>query len=192
MDQSLKFASREDLRNWFRENHNTSPGIWVRFDSSDPENSLTPEEAQHESLCFGWVEDRIKRIDEESFRKKYIPRRDGSPWTDEEKALVAELSALGFMEKAGLLTVARSKSDGSWQTPSSSPISDAMLETFSEVLQPYELAFTNFLRLPSSTQRTYAYNYCNAKRPETRDRRLKKLIEKLNAEPLPTLGIKKS
>ncbi len=181
MNQSLKFSSHDHLLQWFRQNSTEIPGIWIRFDTNDTESTLTTDDALRIALSFGWVEDRIKRISEDSFRKKYIPRRDRSPWTDEQKAIVNELTALGKMEKPGISVMIRAKSDGSWSTVQTSPQTDAMLETFTQALQPHEPAFSIFLRLPSSTQRTYASNYCNAKRPETRVRRLKSIITKLTA-----------
>ncbi len=134
------------------------------------------------ALGYGWVDDRIKRINDLTFRRKFIPRRDGSLWTEAQRTIVDELTKLGQMEKPGLEAVARAKLDGSWASAQSSPASDAMLETFTSVLRPYEPAFSRFLRLPPSSQRTYAVGYCSAKRPDTRARRLSEAVEKLNSE----------
>lgn len=182
MKHSLKFSSSEELLRWFIENHMTSPGVWIRFEYAQKPVALTPEDALRIAVSYGWVDDRIKRMDDLSYRKKFIPRRDGSEWTDAQKALVAELAELGVMEKPGLDAVARARLDGSWNTSAQSPVTDAMLETFTAALRPYETAFSVFLRLPSATQKAYAVSYCNAKRPETRARRLSAIVQKVTAE----------
>ncbi len=185
MKQSIMFHSADDLREWFRKNHMSTPGLWIRFQYEPAEGNLTQEEALRIALCFGWVDDRIKRIDKIHYRKKFIPRREGSPWSDEHKTIVRDLNEKGLMEKAGQDVVAQAKLDGSWNSSSNSPISDAMLEQFTAVLRPYEPAFTNFLRLPPASQRTYAINYCTAKRADTRARRLAAIVEKLSADAVP-------
>ncbi len=181
------FNSSEDLLEWFRENH-SAPGIWMRLKYNPTGDDLTPEEALRIALSFGWVDDRIKRIDDNLYRKKFIPRREGSPWSDEHKDIIRDLEAKGLMEKPGQDIVAQARLDGSWNSSPNAPISDAMLEEFAAVLRPYEPAFTNILRLPPASQRTYAINYCTAKRADTKARRLAAIVDKLNYDAIPRNG----
>lgn len=185
MKQSIMFHSADELREWFRENHKSVPGLWIRLKYEPAEGDLTQEEALHTAICFGWVDDRIKRIDDTFYRKKFIPRREGSPWSEEHKTIARDLEEKGLMEKAGQDAVAQAKLDGSWNSSSNSPATDAMLEQFTAVLRPHEPAFSNFLRLPPASQRTYAINYCTAKREDTRARRLSSIVEKLSADAIP-------
>lgn len=185
MKQSIMFHSADELREWFRENHKSVPGLWIRLKYEPAEGDLTQEEALHTAICFGWVDDRIKRIDDTFYRKKFIPRREGSPWSEEHKTIARDLEEKGLMEKAGQDAVAQAKLDGSWNSSSNSPATDAMLEQFTAALRPHEPAFSNFLRLPPASQRTYAINYCTAKREDTRARRLSSIVEKLSADAIP-------
>ena len=180
MNQSYTFNSGDELKQWFRKNHDASPGLWIRFRLDEESSSLSPDEALRIALSFGWVDDRIKRINDQVYRKKFIPRREGSPWTEAQKHIVEELSEKHMMEKPGLDAVARAKLDGSWNS-SSFPVTDEMLEAFAAVLRPYEPAFSNFLRLSPASQRTCTISYFSAKRPTTRARRLSAIIEKLNS-----------
>jgi len=181
LNQSITFNSGEELRRWFRKNHEESPGLWIRFRYDEDTSSLSPDEALRIALSFGWIDDRIKRINDEVYRKKFIPRREGSPWTDVQKSIVEELTDKRMMEKPGLDVVARAKLDGSWSTSAASPVTDEMLEAITSALRPYEPAFSNFLRLSPASQRSYTISYCSAKRSETRARRLSVIIEKLNS-----------
>ncbi len=181
MNQSITFNSGEELKQWFRKNHEESPGLWIRFRYDEDSSSLSPDEALRIALSFGWIDDRIKRINDEVYRKKFIPRREGSLWTDMQKSIVEELTEKRLMEKPGLDAVARAKLDGSWSTSAASPVTDEMLEAFTSALRPYEPAFTNFLRLSPASQRNYTISYCSAKRAETRARRLSAIVEKLNS-----------
>lgn len=183
MKLSRKFMSCDQLRTWFYENHLTCPGIWIRFENSGS-SMVSEDDALKTAICFGWIDDRIKRIGDTSYRKKFIPRREKSVWTESQKAIVSELKKHGLMEKPGLDAISRAKSDGTWNSSPSLPLTDSMLESFSVALRPYEPAFSNFLRLHPSSQRTHALNYCSAKRPETRARRLATIVSKLNSESL--------
>jgi uncharacterized protein YdeI (YjbR/CyaY-like superfamily) len=180
LKQSLTFSSGKELRQWFHENHKSSPGLWIRFRYDESSSGLSPDEANRIALSFGWVDDRIKRINDQTYRKKFIPRRQGSPWTELQKTIVAELMEAQMMEKAGLDAVARAKADGSWDS-AASPVTNEMFDAFSSVLRPYEPAFSHFLRLPPALQRNLTLNYLSAKRPETRARRLAAIVEKLNS-----------
>ena len=147
LKQSTMFHSSEELQEWFKENHST-PGIWIRFKYNPTGDDLTPEDALRIALSYGWVDDRIKKINDDLYRKKFIPRREGSTWVDEHKEIIRDLEARGLMAKPGQDAVAQSRLDGSWDNSANAPVSDAMLEEFSAVLRPYEPAFSNFLRLP--------------------------------------------
>ena len=73
MKQSIMFHSADELREWFRENHKSVPGLWIRLKYEPAEGDLTQEEALHTAICFGWVDDRIKRIDDTFYRKSSYP-----------------------------------------------------------------------------------------------------------------------
>jgi len=187
LKQSTMFHSSEELQEWFKENHST-PGIWIRFKYNPTGDDLAPEDALRIALSYGWVDDRIKKINDDLYRKKFIPRREGSTWVDEHKEIIRDLEARGLMAKPGQDAVAQSRLDGSWDNSANAPVSDAMLEEFSAVLRPYEPAFSNFLRLPPASQRTYAINYCTAKRADTKARRLAAIVEKLSSDAIPRNG----
>jgi uncharacterized protein YdeI (YjbR/CyaY-like superfamily) len=101
--ESLTLDRQEDLHRWFLENHLTKIEIWlIFFKKSSGKQTLTIAQAVEESLCFGWIQSRLKPLDPQRFAVRFSPRRMGSIWSLPNLKRVRRLIAEGRMTAAGL------------------------------------------------------------------------------------------
>ncbi len=186
MVDQLVCADRIEFRKWLHLNHSTSKGVWLVFSKVDGLKTLKASEALEEALCFGWIDGQIKSLGDERYLKKFTPRTRGSRWSAFNQALVKRLIEGGRMTEHGVAAIEQAKSSGAWDAPRSRPqISDAQVEVLIKALQGADLALRNFLKMPPSVRRTYTMAYLDAKKEETRMRRLEWIIERLNANKRP-------
>lgn len=111
----LAFASAAEWEAWMEENHDSAAGVWLKLakkGSGIP--SVTLAEALDVCLCFGWIDGRREALDDDYYLQRYTPRRRRSNWSRINAGKVAELTAAGRMQPAGLAEVERAKADGRW------------------------------------------------------------------------------
>jgi uncharacterized protein YdeI (YjbR/CyaY-like superfamily) len=185
MTVQLAFPDREQFRQWLRENHNASGGVWLVFGKTSRIRTLRPGEALEEALCFGWIDGQIRSLDDEKYLKMFTPRQRVSRWSAANRVLAGRLIESGMMTEHGLAAIEQARSRGTWETPRRSPASDdqieALVKALVEALHGADLALTNFRKMPPSARRTYASFYLDAKSDEARARRLSRIIQRLNA-----------
>lgn len=87
MEEELTFSTREEFRAWLRAHGEAGGGVWLVFGKPGGRKTLKASEALEEALCFGWIDGRMQRIDDASYRKYFAPRRAKSVWSDKNKAL---------------------------------------------------------------------------------------------------------
>ena len=185
MEEQILFTDREEFRRWLTKNCTTSSSIWLIFSKNNQLKTIKPDKALEEALCFGWIDGQIKSVDKEKYLKKFAPRRKGSRWSEVNRNIAARLIAEGRMTDYGLAAIERAKKSGTWEVPNEAPISDEQIEVLVNALKGADLALTNFLKMPSSVKKTYTALYLDAKKEETRTKRLEKIIERLNENKRP-------
>jgi uncharacterized protein YdeI (YjbR/CyaY-like superfamily) len=163
-------------RAWLKKNHSKEKSVWLiicKKDSSIP--SVYYREAVDEALCFGWIDSKPNKRDEESYFQFFAKRNPKSNWSKINKEKVTKLIKLGKMEKAGLEMVALAKKTGTWD----------VLNEVEEIVVPVDLqkaftknkiAATNFEAFPRSTKKGILDWILNAKRPETRQKRIDETV----------------
>jgi len=109
----LDFASAAEWEEWLEENHDSSPGVWLKLAKKGSEG-LSNDEALDVALCFGWIDGQRSRLDDDYFIERHTPRRPRSNWSAINMERVATLVAAGRMRPAGLAEVERAKADGRW------------------------------------------------------------------------------
>jgi uncharacterized protein YdeI (YjbR/CyaY-like superfamily) len=113
--EHIQPSDRAAWRRWLEDNHDTSPGVWViTYRKSAGRPGPTYEDLVREALCFGWIDSRPGRVDDERTKLYLCPRRRGSVWAATNKARVAELVAEGLMTPAGQAVIDRAMADGTW------------------------------------------------------------------------------
>ena len=185
MDTQFLFNGRDEFREWLFENHNTSQGIWLVFGKAGKLKTIKPDEALEEALCFGWIDGQFNSIDDTRYLKKFLRRRKGSKWSDRNKKIAGKLIESGKMTEHGIATIEQAKQSGTWDMPRSEPIEDRHVEILTSALKGNEPAFTNFKKMPPSIRRAYTLMYLDAKKEETRQKRLVKIIGRLNENKKP-------
>jgi uncharacterized protein YdeI (YjbR/CyaY-like superfamily) len=185
MEEQVMFSDREEFREWLSKNHSLSKGVWLVFSKVSELKTLNPGEALEEALCFGWIDGQIKSLGDEKYLKKFTPRTKDSRWSDANKALASQLIESDRMTAHGLAAIEQAKSRGTWGASGKDPISNDQIEVLINALQGADLALANFLKMPPSVKRTYTALYLDAKKEETRIKRLQRIIERLNANKKP-------
>ena len=180
MNEYLQFASRDEFRNWLRDNCLSSAGVWLLFGKPGGVKTLKASEALEEALCFGWIDGQMQSIDDKSYLKYFSRRRKNSKWSEKNKALVEVLEKQGIMTDYGRAKIEEAKKNGQWDATKSPAIADEQIAVLADILKEHELAHTNFLAMPPSVKKTYTRAYFDAKTEDGRNKRLSWMIDRLN------------
>jgi uncharacterized protein YdeI (YjbR/CyaY-like superfamily) len=177
---TLSFQTQDAWATWLDKQHSSSDGIWIRIakkDSGIP--SVTYAEALEIALCYGWIDGQRKRVDDDYFVQKFTPRRARSKWSKVNIGKVEELTAAGKMRPAGLAEIERAKGDGRWDAAYDSSKTATVPPDLQLALDEDPAAKETFAKLKSSERYSILYRLQDAKRPETRARRLAKFVDML-------------
>ncbi|MFC4764300.1 YdeI/OmpD-associated family protein [Dyella koreensis] len=174
------FRSSKALRAWMTKEHAKAPGLLLRIykkDSGVP--SVTYAEALDQALCFGWIDGQKLPLDENSWVQKFTPRRAKSGWSKKNVAHVDRLIQEGHMTPAGLKEVEAAKADGRWATAYDSSANATVPPEFVEELARNAKAKQFYATLNKTNLYSIAYRLQTAKRPETKIKRIKLIVEML-------------
>ncbi|MHA1543546.1 MAG: YdeI/OmpD-associated family protein [Alphaproteobacteria bacterium] len=170
-----------EWRGWLKENHQSSSEIWLVFYKKHTGKPCPSyNEAVEEALCWGWVDSIKRSIDDERYAFKFTPRKEKSNWSLSNIKRVEKLIKEGKMTPAGMKLVEAAKASGAWGTPHQPPSFEMPLE-FSRMLKDNKDAGAFFETLPPSQKKQYIGWIASAKRDETREKRITKALEMLNA-----------
>ena len=176
----LSFRSAKEWEGWLDENHARSDGVWLRmFKKGSGKTSIKYEEALEVALCYGWIDSQAKGHDELSHVQKFTPRRARSVWSKKNTEHVERLTKAGRMRPAGLEAVESAKRDGRWERAYDSPSAATVPEDFLRELGRNERAAAFFATLNKTNTYAIAYRLQNAKKLETRERRMRAIIDML-------------
>jgi len=174
------FASKEEFRAWLAEHHAASDGIWVKIAKKGTGvPSVAVTETLDVALCFGWIDGQRKSFDETYFLQKYTPRRARSKWSKRNIGLVEKLIEAGEMRPAGFAEIERAKGDGRWDAAYDSPANMQVPPDLQAELDARPDAAAFFETLNSTNRYSILYRLHDAKRPETRARRLEQFVAML-------------
>jgi uncharacterized protein YdeI (YjbR/CyaY-like superfamily) len=174
------FSSTNEFEEWLEENHKQAQGIWLKLAKKGAGiPSITYDEAVDVALCYGWIDSQKKGLDADWWLQKFTPRRPKSIWSKRNREKIEELMAADRMQPAGLSAVEEAQANGQWHAAYDSPKNAAIPEDFQNALDqsPQAKAFYETL----NSRNTYAilYRIQNAKKAETRRKRIRQIIEML-------------
>jgi uncharacterized protein YdeI (YjbR/CyaY-like superfamily) len=178
--EPIYFASAAEWRAWLKANHEDSTEVYVGFyRRSTGKQSLTWSEAVDEALCFGWIDGIRRRIDGERYTNRFTPRKPTSSWSAVNIRKVQELEAAGKMVAAGRAAFERRRED---RVYSYEQRYQAKFEPVAERrFKANRTAWSYWTRQTPSYRASATYWVVSAKKPETREQRLAKLIEDCEA-----------
>lgn len=176
----LTFTSTEDFTSWLAKHHKGSPGIWIRhFKIKSGVPTITYAEALDVALCYGWIDGQKKAYDTESWLQKFTPRRRKSIWSQRNREHVERLYKSGMMHAAGIEEVEAAKADGRWQQAYESPGNMIVPTDFLKELAKDKKAEAFFKTLNKTNIYSIVWRLQTAKKPETRSKRMKAILEML-------------
>jgi uncharacterized protein YdeI (YjbR/CyaY-like superfamily) len=156
-----------------------SDGEWVyMYKKGASRTGLRYQEALDEALCFGWIDGQIKSVDRDRFKQRWTPRRKGSVWSQVNKDKVKRLTAEGRMAEAGRAAVRAAKQAGTWQAAYTNRREDAVPADLARALRADRAAGQNFGRFAPTYRNMYVGWVADAKRPETRLRRIAAVVKR--------------
>jgi uncharacterized protein YdeI (YjbR/CyaY-like superfamily) len=172
------FRTPAEFRAWLEEHHATASELWVGYyKKATRKPSIRWSEAVDEALCFGWIDGKLQRIDDERHRQRFTPRRPGSNWSAVNIAKVKQLRAEGRMAPAGEAAFAKRREDRSGVYSYERRYETAFDVDQEAMFRANEDAWEWFNGQAPSYRATATYWVVSAKRPETRARRLAMLVE---------------
>lgn len=164
--------NRGEWRAWLAEHHDRPDGVWlVTYKKATGKPRLEYEESVEEALCFGWIDSKAQKLDDERSMLWFAPRKRGTGWSKPNKERVERLIAAGLMTPPGLAKVDAARADGSWtklDAVEALEIPDDLVAAF--VTHPG--ALPNFEAFPRSVKRGILEWITQARRPETRAARI--------------------
>ena len=176
----LAFPSAKAWRQWLAKHHKTSDGIWLRlFKKTSDTVSVTYAEALDEALCYGWIDGQLKSHDAQSWLRKFTPRRARSIWSKKNLQHVARLTRAGRMKAAGRKALAAAKVDGRLKVAYDAPSKSEVPKDFLAALSKNAKARAFFATLNRANVYAITFRLQTAKKPETREKRMKAILSML-------------
>jgi uncharacterized protein YdeI (YjbR/CyaY-like superfamily) len=177
---TLSFASLEEWESWLDKNHATSCGIWLQIYKKDSgTKTIFYPEALDGALCYGWIDGQKRPLDKNSWLQRFSPRRPKSLWSRINIGHVERLTKLGKVKMAGLAAIEAAKKDGRWHAAYDSPGNARVPKDFLDALLKNKKAKSFFDTLNKTNLYSIAWRLQTAKKPETRERRMKAILQML-------------
>jgi len=177
-ESPLLFETPSEWRGWLERNHPNATGVWVTLQKAgSPCAGIRYDEALDEALCYGWIDGKMRRIDDHQFIQWFSPRRGGSPWSRRNRERAEKLIEEKRMTEAGYAEVEKARGNGRWEKAYSSRRPPEVPGDLMEALRASPKAHENFMGFSNSARLMYSYWVGDAKRPETRARRIARVVE---------------
>ncbi len=174
----VEITRRAEWRDWLAANHARTDGAWVvTYKKHCGDRYVAWAEIVQEALCFGWIDGRTRRVDEERVKRHLSPRKTGSIWSALNKRHVAELQPKGLMTPAGQRLIDAAIADGSW----------TFLDDIDALIEPDDLvaaldaspaALAAWDETNPSARKQALYHIKTAKRVDTRAGRIAQIVER--------------
>lgn len=176
----ISFDTTDKWKNWLAENHNKSKGIWIRFyKKGSGIVSVKYKEALMEALCYGWIDGQLDKYDDDSYLQKFTPRRAKSIWSKRNIEYASQLQKEGRLKSAGLKQIETAKTDGRWEKAYDSQCNMKIPDDFIKRISKNKKAYEFFKTLNKTNLYSIGWRLQTAKKPETREKRMITIIEKL-------------
>jgi uncharacterized protein YdeI (YjbR/CyaY-like superfamily) len=176
----LFVATPVELEAWIDEHGEESDGIWLKFAKKDSGiESVVYAEAVEIALSHGWIDGQAKRLDDHHYLQRFTPRRPRSKWSRINREKAERLIAEGRMRAGGLREIERAKEDGRWDDAYDPPTTATVPDDFQQALDAEPAARQFFETLGSTKRYSFLYRITDAKRAETRAKRIAEYVELL-------------
>lgn len=173
---TCKAKSQNDWRKWLEKNHVKENAVWLIIAKKDSGiTSVNYAQAVDEALCFGWIDAVANKKDETSFYQYFTKRKPKSKWSKVNKEKVTRFIKEGKMAPAGMAMVDLAKAKGTWDALNE--VEDLIVpEDMLKLFKKNKVAFENWKTFSRSIQRGILEWISNAKKEETRTKRIVETI----------------
>jgi len=175
------FKNDEEWRTWLHNNHSKEKGVYLIFYKVDHKNeSMRWEEAVQVALCYGWIDSTVKSLGNGKRQQYFCPRKPKSTWSKLNKTYIAALIEKGLMHESGMKKIAAAKRDGSW-TLLDDVENGVIPDDLGKAFEKNPSASQNFQNFTFSQRKSFLYWLNQAKRQNTRDKRITEIIARCAA-----------
>lgn len=179
----VAFASAKEWSAWLAKNHAKSAGVWLKIAKKGAETeSVSYSDALDRALCYGWIDGQKRAFDDRHWLQRFSPRTPRSKWSKLNRDRVARLTEAGMMKPAGQAEVERARADGRWDAAYDGQSTATVPDDLRRALKQHPDAAKFFATLDSQNRYAILYRIQDAKKPETRARRIEKFVAMLNAQ----------
>jgi uncharacterized protein YdeI (YjbR/CyaY-like superfamily) len=179
--QVLELASRDAWAAWLEGDGASAPGAWLRIAKAGAgAETVSYAEALDVALCHGWIDGQKRPLDERFWLQRFTPRTARSRWSKRNRARAEQLMASGEMAPAGLREVERARADGRWDAAYDSHTTATVPPDLQAALDADPAAAAFFAGLSSTNRYAILYRVQEARRPETRARRIASYVAMLS------------
>jgi len=176
----MMFSGQQDFEEWLAHYYETSEGILLRIAKKGATiSTVSYSEALDSALCYGWIDSRKEKCDEETWLQRFTPRKARSIWSKVNKERVEALIASGRMKSSGYKAIEVAKQNGQWDRAYESQSKATLPEDFASELDKSRQAKEFYDMLDSQNKYAILFRIHNAKKQETREKRIKQFIAML-------------
>ncbi|MGH2906995.1 MAG: YdeI/OmpD-associated family protein [Solirubrobacterales bacterium] len=176
------FTDADAFETWLDANFESAAGVWIAVaKKSTGVASVSHAQALDVALCFGWIDGQRRAHDETYFLQRFTPRRARSPWSQINRDKVLALIDAGRMRPSGQAEIDRAQQDGRWEAAYAGARTSTIPEDLQRELDADPAAAAFFKTLSSQNRYSITYRLNEAKKPETRERRLAKFMAMLRS-----------
>jgi uncharacterized protein YdeI (YjbR/CyaY-like superfamily) len=176
----IPFAAQAAWQKWLEANHESAGGLWIKFaKKASGIETMVYAEALDVALCFGWIDGQVNRSDDDWYLQRFTPRRARSRWSQINRDKAEALIEKGLMQPAGLREIERAKADGRWEAAYASPSKIEVPEDLRAALAANPAATEEFEQLNANNRYAILYRVHDAKRADTRARRIERFVAML-------------
>ena len=173
-DNPYYFKNRQEWRRWLEQNHARQKEAWlIYYKKHTGKPRISYDAAVEEAICFGWIDGQVKRIDHEKHMQRFSPRRKNSLWADSNIKRAKEMIRLGKMTEPGM---ERFRLHEKTRIPQVIE----MPKSLEKALKANKKAWQNFQNFPASHRKHFFWMVLSAKKPETAERRIRKIVNRAN------------
>ncbi len=176
----LAFTDARAFDAWLKENHASSPGLWLKLAKRGAEvPSVSYAEAVEVALIWGWIDGQKKGHDERFWLQRFCPRSKKSLWSKINRDKAQALVAAGKMQPAGLVEIERARSDGRWDAAYDSPRRSTVPDDFARAIAKNARAARFFAGLDAANRYAMLWRVQTAKKADTRARHIETFVAML-------------
>lgn len=179
----IAFASQDEWCDWLDEHQTDQNGLWLKIaKAASGIASVSYGEALDVALCYGWIDGQKRSFNDAYWLQRFTPRRPRSKWSQVNTRKVEDLIQTGRMQPAGLREIERAKADGRWEAAYAAQSNATVPDDLHEALDANPTARAFFETLNSANRYAIIYRVQDAKRPETRAKRIAEFVTMLSEQ----------